>query len=84
MRIRTLGWLTVGGVAVAAAGALWSTTARSQMINAAPSWVPVGVSQSGSSSTVWFHEPSSRQALACQASGSPTAPQIHCVSTKLP
>lgn len=83
MKTRTVYGLAVAMAALAAAGTLWSSTARSQ-INAAPSWVPVGVSQSGSSSTVWFHEPSSRQTLACQTVGSAAGSSIHCVSAKLP
>jgi hypothetical protein len=66
-----------------AIGLFWSQSAQSQ-INAAPSWVPIGVSQSGSSSTVWFHEPSSRQALACQTTGSGAGAGVHCVTAKLP
>ena len=52
----------------------------------APSYVPIGVSASGSTSTVWFHEPSSRQTLACQTMGTPSGglSSIHCVATKLP
>ena len=40
--------------------------ARSQ-IDAAPSWVPIGSSASGTSSTVWFHEPASRRTVGGQA-----------------
>jgi hypothetical protein len=61
----------------------WSLTARSQ-INAAPSWVPIGVSSSGGGSAVWFHESSSRRVLACQTAGSPSAPTVHCASATLP
>lgn len=59
--------------------------ARSQ-VQAQPSYVPIGVSASGSSSTAWFHEPSSRQALACQTvSGSGgELSGIRCVATKMP
>jgi hypothetical protein len=59
--------------------------ARSQ-INASPALVPIGVSASGSASTVWFHEPSSRLAVACQTvvgQGSGLS-GIQCVTTKLP
>lgn len=83
MKTRTVYSLAMTTVGLAAAGILWSSTAQSQ-INAAPSWVPVGVSQSGNSSTVWFHEPSSRQTLACQTVGSAAGSSIHCVSAKLP
>lgn len=83
MKTRTLYGFAAGMFGVAVAAALWSPRAQSQ-INAAPSWVPVGVSQGGGSSTVWFHEPSSRQALACQTVGTAAGSSIHCVSTKLP
>jgi len=62
-----------------------SPLARSQ-IQATPSYVPVGVSSSGSTSTAWFHEPSARQALACQTVVTPNTglSSIQCVATKLP
>ncbi|MBI5720320.1 MAG: hypothetical protein HZC37_21810 [Burkholderiales bacterium] len=68
-----------------AATALMSGPARSQ-INASPSWVPIGVSTSGTSSTVWFHEPSSRQAVACRAieSQGNALSGVQCVVGKLP
>jgi hypothetical protein len=61
----------------------WSLTARSQ-INAAPSWVPIGVAASGGGSAVWFHEASSRRVLACQSAGTPSAPTVHCATATLP
>ncbi|MBK6787117.1 MAG: hypothetical protein KBF65_16025 [Rubrivivax sp.] len=59
--------------------------ARSQ-IDAAPSWVPIGSSASGSSSTVWFHEPASRRTVACQttAGADGRLADVSCVSGKLP
>ena len=68
-----------------AAAAVMSGPAKSQ-INASPSWVPIGVSTSGTSSTVWFHEPSSRQAVACRAveSQGNTLSGVQCVVGKLP
>jgi hypothetical protein len=59
--------------------------ARSQ-INASPALVPIGVSSSGNTSTVWFHEPHSRIAVACQtaAGQGPGLSSIQCVTTKLP
>ncbi len=70
--------LMVGAVMTAAA------PARSQ-VQAAPSYVPIGVSSSGNVSTVWFHEPSSRQALVCQTASQGTGLSgIQCTSTKLP
>ncbi len=71
-------------VALVALAAFWGTGARSQ-VQALPSYVPVGVSASGSGSTVWFHEPSSRRAVACQTVGSGTTlTGIQCVSANLP
>ncbi len=61
-----------------------SPLAKSQM-QASPSYIPIGVSSAGNTSTVWFHEPYSRQALACQTVATATGPStIQCVSTKLP
>ena len=59
--------------------------ARSQ-INASPVLRPIGVSASGNTSTVWFHEASSGQAVACrtvenQSSG---LTGIQCVTARLP
>lgn len=69
---------------LAALAALWGTGAQSQ-VQALPSYVPVGVSASGSGSTVWFHEPSSRRAVACQTvSSGTTLASIQCVATNLP
>ena len=55
-------------------------------INASPSWVPIGASASGSSSTVWFHEPASRQVVACTAveGKSGSASTVQCAQGKLP
>ena len=77
--------LVLAGLVLAGAAALWAPTARSQ-VSAMPSWVPIGVSASGNGSTAWFHEPSSRQALACHAvpgSGGGIA-SVQCVTAKLP
>ena len=77
--------LVLAGLVLAGAAALWAPTARSQ-VSAMPSWVPIGVSASGNGSTAWFHEPSSRQALACHAvpaSGGAIA-NVQCVTAKLP
>jgi hypothetical protein len=85
MNARTLGLVTIGSLAAMAVAADLVPVARSQ-IQAAPSYVPIGVSSSGSTSTVWFHEPSSRQALACQtvvAQGTGLS-SIQCVAAKLP
>jgi hypothetical protein len=85
MNVRSIGILATGASVLVGLMLFWTPTARSQ-INASPSWIPIGVSASGTTSTAWFHEPSSRQALACQtvaAQGS-GVPGIHCVTTKLP
>ena len=74
------------GAAVAVALALFTAQqARSQM-NASPALVPIGVSSSGNTSTVWFHEPGSHIAVACQtAAGQGSGlSSIQCVTTKLP
>jgi len=61
-----------------------SPLAKSQM-QAAPSYIPIGVSSTGNTSTVWFHEPYSRQALACQTVTTAAGlSNIQCVTTKLP
>lgn len=62
-----------------------SPLAKSQ-IQATPSYVPIGVASSGNTSTVWFHEPFSRQALACQTvvTASMGLSSIQCVAAKLP
>ena len=67
-----------------AAALLLATPAQSQ-IQVAPSLSPVGVSMSGTTSTAWFHEPSSRSAVACQTvmQGS-TLASIQCVKAALP
>jgi len=74
------------GVALASVLLLaWVQQARSQ-INAAPVLKPIGVSASGSTSTVWFHEPASGQAVACrtvEGQGSVLS-GIQCVTARLP
>jgi len=84
MSTRTIGLVAIGSLAALAVAAVLVPVARSQ-IQAAPSYVPIGVSASGNASTVWFHEPSSRQALACQtvAQGAGLS-SIKCVATRLP
>ncbi len=80
-------------VAALAAGAaltfLLLPAANSQMpqMRASPSFLPIGVAASGSgASTVWFHEPSTGRALACQTVSTAGAglSGIQCVSTRLP
>ena len=85
MSTRSVYLLILGALLLVGLAMFWSPAARSQ-INATPSWVPVGVSSSGNASTVWFHEPSSRQTMACQtiaAQGSGIT-GIKCVTAKLP
>lgn len=85
MSIRNVYFLMIGALLLVVLAIFWSPAARSQ-INATPSWVPIGVSSSGNASTAWFHEPSSRQTLACQtiaAQGSGIT-GIKCVTAKLP
>jgi len=82
-KTRTCSLLALAGCALLGGlAAAWSPSARSQ-INASPSWVPIGVSQSGSGSTAWFHEPGSRQAVACQSTSAP-ALAVQCVTVRLP
>jgi hypothetical protein len=74
------------GVALASLLALaFVQQARSQ-INASPVLRPIGVSASGNTSTVWFHEPSSGQAVACRTVEGQGAvlSGIQCVTTRLP
>ena len=84
MNARHLSFAAVGMAATLAVIAALAPAAHSQ-VQTGPSLVPIGTSTSGSTSTVWFHEPSSRQAVACQtvqqASG---LSSIHCVSARLP
>lgn len=77
-------WSLVAIGCAAAAVVVWPR-AYSQ-INASPNWVPIGVSASGSGSTVWFHEPSSRQAMACRTVDGPAGANtaVACAATRLP
>ena len=84
MNVRSLGLVATGSLATLALAAAIAPVARSQ-VQATPSYVPIGVSSSGNTSTVWFHEPASRQALACQTvQQSSGIASIHCVAAKLP
>ncbi|PKO55830.1 MAG: hypothetical protein CVU28_05075 [Betaproteobacteria bacterium HGW-Betaproteobacteria-21] len=63
---------------------VFAPSARSQL-DLSPSYVPIGVSSSGNSSTAWFHQPSSRTALACQTVSTASGlSSIQCVTAKLP
>lgn len=81
---------SVGAIiaSAAAVGALLFSClpAANSQIRANPSFLPIGTSTSGSSSTVWFHEPLSGRAIACQTVGTPSTglTGIQCVSAKLP
>lgn len=85
MHPRSLRMAAVAAVALVPLALLLAPQARSQ-INTTPTLQPIGVSASGNASTAWFHEPSSRLAVACQtivsAQGAPTG--IQCVTTRLP
>jgi len=72
-------------LAASALAVVLSPLARSQ-IQASPSYVPIGVASNGSTSTVWFHEPYTRQALACQTVVTPNTglSSIQCIAVKLP
>jgi hypothetical protein len=84
MRSQVIGLAVFVVVATVGVAALFAPAARSQIL-AAPSFIPIGVAASGSTSTAWFHEPSSRQALACQTVSQGTnLSGIQCVATKLP
>jgi hypothetical protein len=84
MNVHRLCLVATGLAATVAVVAALVPAAHSQ-VQASPSLVPIGVSSSGSTSTAWFHEPSSRQAFACQtiAQGSGLS-AIQCVVAKLP
>lgn len=71
------------GIVIALALVL-ASSARSQF-EVAPSYVPIGVSSSGNTSTAWFHQPSSRTTLACQTVSTASGlSSIQCVTAKLP
>ncbi len=84
MNTRHLGLVLAGTLASLALAATFAPGARSQ-VQATPTFTPIGVSSSGNTSTVWFHEPSSRQTLACQTvqQGS-SMTSIQCVAARLP
>jgi len=55
-------------------------------IQAAPSYIPIGVAASGNASMAWFHNPSTGTVLACQSGPGQGAnlSNIQCVTAKLP
>ena len=65
------------------AAAVFMPSARSQ-IQATPSLLPIGVASSGSSSMVWFHEPSSGKVMVCQSTGGTGVTGVQCAVGKLP
>ena len=85
MRMPSTRFLVIAFLVAPALAVVLSPLARSQ-IQVAPSYVPIGVASSGSTSTVWFHEPSTRQALACQTVVTPNTglSSIQCIAAKLP
>jgi len=84
MNTRSVRLMILALVAMLLMAVFLSPLAKSQM-QAAPSYIPIGVSSTGNTSTAWFHEPYSRQALACQTvSTAAGLSSIQCVTTKLP
>lgn len=82
MRKAVLG--AIAAISATVAVAMFAVPARSQIV-ASPSFVPIGTSSSGSGSTVWFHEPSSRQVVACQAASQGAGGlSIQCARAALP
>jgi hypothetical protein len=74
-------------VSVAATTLLFTLLpAANSQVRANPSYLPIGTSSSGSTSTVWFHEPLSGRTLACQTVNTSAAglTGIQCVSAKFP
>lgn len=85
MNRRRLRFLGVAALLALALAWPLAHQARSQ-INTAPTLQAVGVSASGNTSTAWFHEPQSRQVVACQAvlgQGSSLA-GVQCTTARLP
>ena len=85
MRLPTLRMAAAALAACTALTVLLLPAAQSQM-RASPNFLPIGVAATGSGSTVWFHEPASGRALACQTVAAPggALSGIQCVVTKLP
>lgn len=88
MNFRPLATGAAAALAVLMIAAAGLPAARSQPqpgLQAEPPYLPIGVSASGGTSTVWFHEPSSRTALACQTvQTGGNLSNIQCVKTRLP
>lgn len=84
--LRRLGYTTAAAAAVALAAALALAPPAHSQIDTTPSWLPIGVAASGSTSTAWFHEPGSRQVVACQTVGKPAGglAGVECVKARLP
>ena len=78
-------WAIVA-VGVVVVASLAAVNAAYSQVNASPSWTPIGVSSSGTSSTAWFHELSSRQVVACRTLEAPggNLSSVKCVSAQLP
>lgn len=84
MQATSLRLAALAAIVAVAATLLLAPQARSQ-INTTPTLSPIGVSASDDESTVWFHEPSSRLAVACRTvSTQGKLGAIQCVSTRLP
>jgi len=85
MHIPSVPLSVIALLAASALAIVLSPLAGSQ-IQAAPSYVPIGVASNGGTSTAWFHEPYTRQALACQTVVTTNAglSSIQCIAVKLP
>lgn len=84
MQVHRIGLIATATISALVVSVLVLPEARSQ-VQAIPSLVPIGVSSSGNTSTAWFHEPSSRQAIACQTVQQGAGISgIQCVAGKLP
>jgi hypothetical protein len=82
----TLRGAALGSLAALALAAAVLPVARSQpQLQVAPSFTPIGVASNGSSTTAWFHEPSTGRAMACQSAPAAAGlSPIQCVTVKLP
>jgi hypothetical protein len=82
----TLRGAAAGALAALALVAALLPSARSQaQLQVAPNFAPIGVASNGTSTTAWFHEPSTGRAMACQtASAAGGLSPIQCVTVKLP
>lgn len=74
----------LGAMLAIVSAAVFIPSARSQ-IQATPSYLPIGVATTGSTSMVWFHDPSTGKVVACQSAASGGGlSAVQCVVGKLP